>query len=273
MRSYIFSPRRQKKELGLLKKFFKTSMALHAALFISIIISGYLFDLTPKIKLEHIEARLVMKGKERKKKLLPRIVKKKRPKIKAPTKKKATGKANSLKKPEKTEKKPVKKKPVKKKPVKKKEVAKKKEKKEEALSLDELLKDEMADIKKDARAEETDEGTKDGDEAGDVVDPSLAIKGNLYARKVSNIIKSNWKIPGIISPEELKKLRANVFFRITFKGELYSIDVTAGSGNKNFDSSLIEAIKRTGKLPLPGDRKLKKFILTEGLECEFKQGS
>jgi len=260
VRTYIFSGERKTQEKSKVRKFLKASLIFHVVTFVCIISFGYFFDISPQFQLEAIEARIVMKGKPRKKNLLPRVVKKKVRKKKVV---KTEGKANSLKKT-KPDKKVAKKKPEKKKI---------KQKKEKKMTLEELLAADMEDIKKDARAEETDEGVEDGDENGDVVDPSLAIKGNLYARKVKNIFSKNWKVSGLVSPEELKRLKTLVVFRLTFTGEVYDIQISNKSGNKIFDSSVIEAIKKTGKIPLPTDKKLKKYILQEGLECGFTRGS
>ena len=140
------------------------------------------------------------------------------------------------------------------------------------LSINSLLADELAEIKQDARAEVSKEGEKDGAKDGDVTDPALAIKGNLYIRQISALIRANWKIPGIVSPDTLRTLKTEIFFRITPLGEIYDISVVTPSENRVFDSSVLEAVKITAKLPLPEDKKLKKFVLTEGLQWGFTSG-
>lgn len=235
--------------------------------------SGLWFAESHKIEFETVQAKLVKLGEERDKKLLPRITQpkpmpkseKKDPKTepkkeeKAEAKPKPDGKANSLKpkeEPKKAEK------------VKKDE--KPKEEKKKASSLDDLLAgDVMEKIKRDARAEESKEGAKDGVEDGDVTDPALALKANMYARQVSKKIKENWNIPSIISADERKKLMTKVYFKITYSGDVYDIKIKASSGNSVYDSSVIEAVKKTGKLPLPDDKNLKKLVLKEGFECPF----
>lgn len=249
--TFVFNKRYDKTETSLLSKFYALSIVVHIVLVI-IFGSGFLFTGKKKIKFDTVQARLVKLGKERDKRLLPRITKTKKAKTHKEDKK-----GNSLKKP-----------------VKKKEKKKiKKEKKvKKQPSLAELLSGSIQDIKEDARAEETDEGAKDGVADGDVTDPALALKANMYTRKVSALIRKNWQIPAIIKKEDLSSLSAEVFFRITFSGEVYGIEVVAASGNNIFDSSVIEAIKKTGKLPLPKDRELKKLVLKEGFECPFTPG-
>jgi len=248
--TFVFNNIYDRTEGSLLKRFYIVSVVAHLILILAFG-SGLFFNGGKNIKFDSIQARLVKLGKERDKKLLPRITKPEKSKAH-----KVEKKANSLKPVKKNEKK-----------VKKKETKKKKQ-----PSLAELLSESMNDIKEDARAEETDEGAKDGVEDGDVTDPALALKANMYTRKVSAIIRKNWNIPGIIKKENLKTLSAEVFFRITYSGEVYSIQITTASGNNIFDSSVIEAIKKTGMLPLPKDRELKKLVLKEGFECPFTPG-
>ena len=235
--------------------------------------SGLWFAESHKIEFEFVQAKLVKLGEERDKKLLPRITQPKpapksekkdektepKKEEKAEVKKKPEGKENSLK-PKEEPKAAEKKKP---------EEAPKEEKKKPS-SLDELLAgDVMEKIKRDARAEESKEGAKDGVEDGDVTDPALALKANMYARQVSKKIKENWNIPSIISADERKKLMTRIYFKITFSGEVYDIKIKSSSGNPVYDSSVIEAVKKTGKLPLPDDKNLKKLVLKEGFECPF----
>ena len=237
--------------------------------------SGLWFVESHKIEFDIVQAKLVKLGEERDKKLPPRITQpkpapksekkdlknepKKEEKPAEKPKQKPDGKENSLKPKEE---------PKKAEQPKKDEPTKEEEKK--PSSLDELLSgDVMEKIKRDARAEETKEGAKDGVEDGDVTDPALALKANMYARQVSKKIKENWSIPSIISAEERKKLMTKIYFKITFSGEVYDIKITSSSGNSVYDSSVIEAVKKTGKLPLPDDKNLKKLVLKEGFECPF----
>ena len=248
------------------------SLVLHILVLI-FFASGLWFAESHKIEFDIVQAKLVKLGEERDKKLLPRITQPKpapksekkdekqetRKEEKAEAKKKPEGKENSLKPKE--EKKQAEK-------VKKNETPK--EEKKKPSSLDELLKgDVMEKIKRDARAEESKEGAKDGVEDGDVTDPALAMKANMYARQVSKKIKENWNIPSIISADERKNLMTRIYFKITYSGELYDIKIRSSSGNSVYDSSVIEAVKKTVRLPLPDDKNLKKLVLKEGFECPF----
>lgn len=236
--------------------------------------SGLWFAESHKIEFESVQAKLVKLGEERDKKLLPRITQpkpapksekkdekpepKKEEKPVEKTKPEPDGKANSLKPKEEP------------KPAKPKKEEPPKEEKQKPSSLDELLAgDVMEKIKRDARAEESKEGAKDGVEDGDVTDPALALKANMYARQVSKKIKENWNIPSIISADERKKLMTRIYFKITYSGDVYDIKIKASSGNSVYDSSVIEAVKKTGRLPLPDDKNLKKLVLKEGFECPF----
>ncbi len=252
--TFIFSGQREQNERTLIKRYFSGSIIFHIVLLLMVVLIGAWVDSRPRVVFQSVQAKLVKLGKERDKRLLPRIVKKKTPIVR--NKKKEKG--NSLKKTAKK---------VKKIRKPKKEVAKKQHK-----SLQNLLSGAMKDIERDARAEESDEGAKNGVENGDVTDPTLAAKGNLYARKVAAIIRSNWKIPSLISKNDLPSLKSVVYFRITFSGEVYNISISRKSGNSLFDNSVIEALKRTEKLPLPTDKHLRKIILKEGFECPFTAG-
>jgi outer membrane biosynthesis protein TonB len=245
--SFIFTASNDKAESRSVSRFYTYSLVVHAVLLVAFA-SGIWMDRSRKIEFETVQARLVKLGEERDKKLMPRITKPEPVKSS-----KVEEKGNSLK------------------PVEKKENVEKKEEKKvvKPPSLAELLSGTMKEIKKDARAEVVKEGAADGDVDGDVTDPALALKANMYTRKISALIRKNWTIPSIISKDQLKDLEAKAFFRITYSGEAYGIQIVASSGNKVFDSSVIEAIKKTGTLPLPEDRDLKKLVLKEGFECPF----
>lgn len=247
MRSYIFAAPVFAAEKRQVTRFTAVSLLLHVGIAVAIMTVGAYLNMTPKIEFESVETRLVKFGeKPRDKKLLPRVVKKDEaaaPKV---------GAANTLKEPEK-----------------KKEPDKSKEEPKKTADLNALLGDALKDIKKDARAEETKEGSPDGVRDGDVTDPAFAVKGSLYVRQISALIRRNWKIPSLITPDLLATLKAEIYFRITPSGEVYDLQVVTPSGDNKFDSSVIEAVKLTAKLPLPEDRHLKKYVLTEGLQWGF----
>lgn len=245
--TFIFGSRYSESENKRVKRFFAFSLAVHLLLFA--FFSSGLIERSRKIEFNSVQARLVKLGVERDQKLLPRITKKETAKAQVKEK------ANSITSVEKKN-------------------DKKDEKKDaKAPSLAELLSGTMKEIKEDARAETTDEGAADGVVDGDVTDPALALKADMYTRKISALIRNNWKIPAIIQNEQLKDLHAKAFFRITYSGEIYSVEIIDSSGNNLFDSSVIEAIKKTGTVPLPEDRELKKLVLQEGFECPFIPGS
>ncbi len=254
-RSYLFAPQVFAEEQRNLKRFTVASIVLHVVVVVAIVFGGSLLDLSPKIEFEAVEARLVRFGeKPRDKRLLPRIIKEQVP---APAVK---GPANTLTEKEKGKEKTT---------LEKKEPEKKQEDPKKATDLDSLLGSALDDIKKDARAEVSKEGAPDGIPGGEVTDPTLAIKGNLYIRQVSVLIRRNWRIPSLIAAEELAALKAEIFFRITPEGEIYDLRIVTPSGNRHFDSSVLEAIKLTATIPLPDDKKLKKYVLTEGLQWQF----
>ncbi len=272
--SFIFG----KNSGGVSRKFFLGcsfgSLVIHILVLI-FFASGLWFTQSRRIEFESVQAKLVKLGEERDKKLLPRITQpkpapksekkdpkpepKKEEKVVEKPKQKPDGKANSLKPKEEP-----------KKAEKPKKDEKPKEEKKKPSSLDELIAgDVMEKIKRDARAEESKEGAKDGVEDGDVTDPALALKANMYARQISRKIKENWNIPSIISADERKKLMTKIYFKITFGGEVYDIKIRNSSGKSVYDSSVIEAVRKTAKLPLPEDKNLKKLVLKEGFECPF----
>jgi len=254
-RAYLFAPQVFAEEKRWLTRFTAISILLHVIVVGAVIGVGSYLNLAPKIEFEAIEARLVRFGEQpRDKKLLPRIVKNE-----APAPATVKGPANTLTDKE-TPKQPEKE---------KKELEKKKEEPKKATTLDSLLGSALDEIRKDARAEVSKEGSPDGVRDGDVTDPSLAIKGNLYVRQVATLIRRNWKIPSLIPPSDLGSLKAELFFRITPAGEIYDLRIVTSSGNTHFDSSVLEAVKLTAAIPLPEDKKLKKYVLTEGLQWQF----
>ncbi len=252
-RAYLFAPQVFAEEQKNLKRFTIASVGLHIMVVTTIVAAGSILDLSPKIEFEAVEARLVRFGeKPRDKKLLPRIVKEKTP---APA---VTGPGNTLTDKEKEKTKQEKKEPE-----------KNTEKPKKPASLDSLLGSALDDIKKDARAEVSKEGSPDGVPDGEITDPALAMKGNLYIRQISAVIRRNWRIPSLIAAEEIPALKAEIFFRITPEGEIYDLRLVTPSGNRHFDASVLEAVKLTATIPLPDDKKLKKYVLTEGLQWQF----
>ena len=273
--SFIFG----KNSAGIERKTFLGCSAGSLVLHILVLIffgSSLWFAESQKIELKTVPAKLVKFGEERDKNLLPRITQpkpapksekkeekpepKKEEKPVEKPKPKPDGKENSLKpkeeKPKKAEKVQPREKP--------------KEEKKLPSSLDTLLAgDVMEKIKRDARAEESKEGAKDGVSDGDVTDPLLERKANMYASLISEKIRENWNIPSIIPADERKKLITKIYFRITDSGDVYDIKIKSSSGNSVYDSSVIEAIKKTAKLPLPDDKNLNKLVLKGGFECPF----
>ncbi len=247
--TYIFSG---KNEDRVLNRFVIYSLIIHI-IALYFIVSDMWFQRRNKIEFESVQARLVQLGEERDKNLLPRITQKQ-----PPPPQKENVKGNTLKQPEKKKEAPPK------------EKEQKKVESKRQPTLAELLK--AADIPRDERAEAPVEGSKDGVERGDVTDPALALKANMYTRRISALIRENWNIPSIITREQLRELQATAYFRITFSGDVYNIQIATSSGNNIFDSSIIEAIKRTGNLPLPEDRELRRLVLQEGFECPFTPG-
>jgi len=254
IRAYLFAPQVFTEEKRRLVRFTAASVLLHLAVAGVVVGIGSYLNLAPKIEFEAVEARLVRFGeKPRDKKLLPRIVKEAAP---APAVK---GPGNTLAEKEKA------KQPEKE----KREPEKKKEEPKKASDLDSLLGSALDEIRRDARAEVSKEGSPDGVPGGEVTDPALAIKGNLYIRQISALIRRNWRIPSLIAAEELAALKAEIFFRITPEGEIYDLRLVTPSGNRHFDASVLEAVKLTAAIPLPDDKKLKKYVLTEGLQWQF----
>ncbi len=247
--TYIFSG---KNEDRVLNRFVIYSLIIHIIV-LYFVVSDMWFQRSRKIEFESVQARLVQLGEERDERLLPRITQKQP----APAQKEDV-KGNTLKKPEEKKEAPPK------------EKEQKKVESKRPPTLAELL--AAADIKKDERADEPEEGAKDGVQDGDVSDPALALKANMYTRRISALIRQNWNIPSIITKEQLKELQTTAYFRITFSGDVYNIQIVNSSGNNIFDSSVIEAIKRTGNLPLPEDRELRRLVLQEGFECPFTPG-
>ncbi len=254
-RAYLFAPQVFAEEKRRLIRFSTASFILHIVIAGTIIGLGSVLNLAPKIEFEAVEARLVRFGEQpRDKKLLPRIVKDAAPPAPAPK-----GPANTL----------AQKKKKKNQPDNEKKVEKKTEEQKKPTGLDSLLGSALDEIRKDARAEVSKEGSPDGVPGGEVTDPALAIKGNIYIRQVSALIQRKWRIPSLIAADEIGTLTAEIFFRITPAGEIYDLRIVTSSGNRHFDTSVLEAVKLTATIPLPNDKKLRKYVLTEGLQWQF----
>lgn len=104
----------------------------------------------------------------------------------------------------------------------------------------------------DARKEENDEGEPDGDEEGTVSDVVQARVGNLYMSTVKNTVMPNFVMPNVLSPDVCANLpQAMVVIRVANDGVIISNNLEKSSGNHYFDNALLQAIKRTGRVPPP----------------------
>lgn len=76
--------------------------------------------------------------------------------------------------------------------------------------------------------------------------PELAIKKVEYSKELAKKIKANlkWK-------EHNDQLKASIEIKLEPTGVISKSEITIGSGSKEFDAALIEAVKKSSPLPTP----------------------
>lgn len=89
---------------------------------------------------------------------------------------------------------------------------------------------------------------------------------NLFIQRISEEIKSNWKIPQTFSMDE--NLRTEVGFRMDESGRPYDVRVEKSSGNPAFDDFCVKAIYKAAPLT-PPPPELLEVAKTEGLIVPF----
>lgn len=114
--------------------------------------------------------------------------------------------------------------------------------------------------------EDDDEGEPDGDNNGQVSSQAQAILGNRYMTQVKAKVMPNFTMPNVISEQVCAALApAMVVIRVAADGSIISKNLEKSSGNSHFDTALIQAINRTGKLPPPPDA-IASRIRDDGIE-------
>jgi protein TonB len=98
-----------------------------------------------------------------------------------------------------------------------------------------------------AAKEEPEEGPTTG-----FGDSNENVVGDDYMTAVHDAIKSNWTVPsGLLNDAQLAGLVADVRVSIDADGTLKSASMFKPSGNDLFDSSCVQAVRATGKVPPP----------------------
>jgi len=120
---------------------------------------------------------------------------------------------------------------------------------------------EDADISKEMRralkraqmlqqvSDEPAEGSLEGSPLGRSTEGQV---GDAWATAVSETIRAVWVTPvGLITDDELGRLKARVRINIAEDGKLSNPVVLQSSGSSYFDDSCVQAVKTAGKVPPP----------------------
>ena len=100
-----------------------------------------------------------------------------------------------------------------------------------------------------AATEEEPEGSPTGATTGT---SSQAVSGDEYFSQVNDAIHRNWSTPtGLLNENQLASLTAEVRVQIDYDGSLRNPSLSRSSGNQLYDDSCIQAIKATGRVPVP----------------------
>jgi hypothetical protein len=202
------------------------TIALHAGVFGTLLVQRMLAGRPPKPGQEHyVDATLVRFGKPRDLSFLPH--KKGVVKTKAPEEAiKVARDLNQLPKIDKHE------------------------KPDEIDPLKRTHADQFKHLQDEPEGVETQEGSLQGSRAGTASEAS----GDPYIASLKDAIGTSWRVPTTIPDDVAAKLVAVACLKISDSGQLTRFDIQTGSGNSQFDSSLMAALGSIKTLPVPPDR-------------------
>jgi len=116
------------------------------------------------------------------------------------------------------------------------------------------------------------EGSPDGVPEGEVTDPSQAQLGDIYATKLYRLFKDRWVVPTLISEKDLDDLKCSILIQLDADLSIHNYRVHRSSGNRLFDDSVLNAIKRINdevrRLPEP-PAPLAPVLFSAGLVLRF----
>lgn len=98
---------------------------------------------------------------------------------------------------------------------------------------------------------------------------AIRILGSAYAGQLIGLFNSNFTVPEVIPEEEYSKLQCKILVKIDRTGRIIHHHLQQGSGNSQFDSSALKAVKLTEKVPLP-DELLQNMVFNEGILINFR---
>jgi|GEM_PF-2153370 len=98
---------------------------------------------------------------------------------------------------------------------------------------------------------------------------AIKILGSAYAGQLISIFNANFSVPEVIPEEEYSKLKCKILIKIDHSGRIVKHKLQQGSGNSQFDSSALKAVKLTKQVPLP-DEILQDMVYKDGILINFR---
>ncbi len=138
------------------------------------------------------------------------------------------------------------------------------DKKDGAKDAKKSLFDAFAKSGKQGKVAEELEGQLDGDVDGD----SAKQEGEKYFGLLNAVVKRNYDVSNTIDEAERRRLRAEVALRIGAGGELMDVSLTKPSGNEQFDSAVIGAVKKAAPFSAPPEH-LRDSLKKSGVAIVF----
>ncbi len=99
---------------------------------------------------------------------------------------------------------------------------------------------------------------------------ALQILGSVYAGQLREVFSSHWTVPKVISERDLEHLTCKILVKIDRTGTISGHKLVTSSGNAQFDSSAMRAVKLTPKVPLP-DEMLRDVVFNDGILINFSK--
>ena len=120
---------------------------------------------------------------------------------------------------------------------------------------------------KTARPSEAEEleGAEDGDPDGD----SATQEGERFYGLISAQVHRHYDVSNTISEDERLQLKALVAVRVGRSGEVLDVQLAKTSGNEQFDSAVLNAVKKASPFSPPPDH-LRDPMQNEGVVLEFR---
>lgn len=149
----------------------------------------------------------------------------------------------------------------------------KKQERKEARDRKRAMARALRDMNDERADEDTPDGFKEGLRDGTSTNPNFRNDLDAFVSYVSGLLTANCDVPATVSPEERKRLKVTVFFKLGKDGKLNGApQISRSSGNRQFDNAALAAVRKFGpgtdlRIVPPRDRDVRGHVLKKGIKA------